>query len=480
MLLCVLLSGCKKDQEVTADPPEPREDTNETEPEIENPGLPLEQKPPKDNEPPVITENRITITLDSDIQATTHPDGSDLSQRSSHSILLSTKKEHQLLIHFLQEMNKQQVETLIQSNFQNPLQFNWSGTDLHITIPPFSDDVSYIGHHVSLDGAQTANGEILQDQSYFGLTFQPPQQLRRIASDGSGTIDTDTNFTTLYPVISPLTSERYWLLFNWTRYCECDAGYSTRNYLYDKKTKTTHYLGITNTPLTTYRGEGAFWIDTRGFFLEENAVEEADISFQKLYTPNGFVQDAAFLKDGLHVVLAIGEDAEDIHQDLVILNLNTMEEKVSADLIPGFFYNELNGAQDPIPFYDDDEFIYFHVSRTDNQPKGGYYLFEKETGKVMTFESNSGFHTPKYSYDKQYMAIPGDGIYKDNKKIYDLNKWEFYWSPIENRLLVRGYDGNLGEIISMEGFEKQPIDIPDHYSLKGWSEDGKWIYYFGP
>jgi hypothetical protein len=509
LLFIVVLGGCTSKGEITDEPlqtvaeqtEDQQQEGTKSHNETHNEDNSHQEKQVSDDhqddqqpaeEPQVITENRVRITLDNEIQLSTHLDDGDLLKRGFLTTLLSAKKEHTFIIHFLQDMDQSQVESLLQDQLSDQIEFNWSGAQrLHLTFPPFSEEKltehprSLVEKKIALDGALTANGEILQDQSTFYMMMGNPNQLWRVSADENKKIEVMSNFNSLYNGITPLHGDRYWLLSNGTEYCECDREYPIMFYLYDHEQQSIQYLGTFNDRILNYQGEGPIWIDNRGFFLKKGAVQIADPNNQWLYQPKGYVQGAAFLQDGSRIVLALGEDNEDRNLDLVLLDLQTKEEQVYPNVIPGFHYNEMTGAHAPTPFFDNGKHIYFHVSIAEDQnpEKARFYRFDPKTGKAEPYESSVGFIYPKYSHDHQYVAHPNDGIYQSGEKIHALNVWEFYWSPTDNRIFVDGYDTKqdkyLHDIISMNPYEKQHIQVPEHFEFQGWSEDGKWLYYFG-
>ncbi|GAA0341816.1 hypothetical protein GCM10008967_35260 [Bacillus carboniphilus] len=485
----LFLSGCKKDEEVNGDL-QPQQGEVEEKGTIEEQREENDDHPePKQNQkdkvdkPEVIEENRVTMTINHVIQQTTHPEWDDLTQRRYLTILTSSKEAHQLLIHFMDEMNQSQVENLIQEQFPKTIQFSWSGNDLHLTIPPFEEVKPYTSQTLSIDGAQTADGVILQEQSVFTFVLHPPKQIWRFSADGSGSMEALTNFQSLFTWGYGLFDERYWLLSHPTIYCECDAVSPSLIFLFDLENQTLEYLGTFNESILTYNGDSPFWIDKRGLFLKESAVEDSDPIYQTLYKPNGYVQGALFIEDGTRIVLALGENAEDRFQDLVFIDLETMEEEVYPDVIPGFFYSELNGDHVHTPLEDEGKYLYFAVTKTEDQPEGGFYRFEKETGIAEKFESIHGFSFPKYSFDRKYKAIPLEGIFLDDQKVYDAQVWEYHWSPTQHRFVTQKFIPEsitrLYEVITIGSEEKFSIELPAEYSFDKWSADGNSLFFWG-
>ena len=398
-------------------------------------------------------------------------------------------------LYFAVPMDKNSVERVIR-NQDNDLKphftFTWKGDQqlflsVDVNMARVKDGNNF--YRLSIDGAYTKSGRKVRNSPALIANVEAPRQLWRVSLDGRQR-ERLTSFDQPYS-FEFLDDGRMLFVTRPVEFCQCDAPTAKRYFLYDmdKKMMTAYPVDLQR----SYRGEGTFVADKRGFFyskpgsaimvpINDNAVD---------VKVDGYVHGASFTRDHKSVLMIVGDSAEMNGKfRLVIHHLDTGEqEQLDREIFANAPTSQVSGARIPVVFHDDGKYVYFLM----NNPDGGeiYYQLNLKTMQTSSWTSTDqpdAWYGIKFSTDGVYRLYPNAGLYKANEKVsQETNLFNGQWIKGTHQIAVRDFDSSADPNSNSRGqlklfdadqqtFTEIASGLPAATEVIGSSDDGKWIY----
>jgi len=412
--------------------------------------------------------------------------------------LLVPKRDETFTIFFREAMDRSSVEQSIKQmtpdNRQRvypKLLMHWtSDKQLHIkALVAKAATLPSSTYYIDLQHSLTKTGKSIRP-SVFAGTIQKPQQLRQVGLDGS-----DNRQLTMFDVpyqIQHLDEEgRYWLLGRTRNYCPCDKEQLYNYSVYDSETGALTDYPVGSQLRSTYRGEGHFTVDRRGFFYTlPNGLTAADApksDFAREIRVNGFVQGAAWSKDRKSILLAVTKDESGVNPDLKRIDIASGEERTLAGNVKGGPpLNEVTGAPMAVQFIDDGIDVYFYFDNLDNYGQLRY-KFNWKTNALTAWEpplASSVWAGFRPSSDGTYKLYANAGFYQGEKHVYGDELSPYYWSglwvPNTHDYVMKGPGHNFYTMRVLHADERKEsvvegVLLSPESELHLISPDGKWL-----
>ncbi|QUO43056.1 hypothetical protein KDJ56_08950 [Brevibacillus composti] len=383
-------------------------------------------------------------------------------------------------------------ETSLYWYVEPQLEFRWfHDRQLQVRATPPGKAKSEEGvmeYRLNVKGARTLSGKVLAEPPEFLAVVLPPSQIWRVSLDGKQREQLTRFSVENWGDIFLDPDQRYVLLKRFTEYCECDARHPRLYAIYD-----TEQESITHYPvelMTTYRGEGRFYADRRGFFFSEpeEGVTVPDREKAVRVEVNGFVHGADFSRDRSKLIMAVGAEEQKENYDLVIHDLESGEQKRIAGGVKGYVItSDLDNVVLPVSFQDNGQQVTIRMRKGADSMEELNHRYDWKTGALTPWtapvpsDAWSGYIE---SDDGLYQMYWNGGIYKGSTRVTDLSG-HGVWLPGSHTYVYPEYRGNGqgGSVIDIVAFDadqnKSEIlitDLPVGLSLMGGSKDGKWLY----
>ncbi|MEJ8544447.1 hypothetical protein [Brevibacillus borstelensis] len=373
------------------------------------------------------------------------------------------------------------------------LEFRWvHDKQLHLRATPKTDIQPRDGiqeYVLDVKGARTASGHVLAEPPGFSAVVLAPNQLWKVSLDGK-VRERISGYPGLYGSDSFLDPDRrYLLLWRYTEYCECDARIPFLYGIYDRQTNE-----VTRYPvelLTSYRGEGTFVADRRGFFYAapqkgEKVPDSESIVPVKI---GEFVHGADFSHDRKKLIMAVGPKDQEQNLDLLLLDLESGEKQRLTGALKGFVpIDEMHGEVMPISFQDDGRQFTFAMRKSRGSFDELRYRFDWKTEKVSAWNPP----VPKGVWagytqtdDGMYQMYWNAGLFKGQEYLMD-SQGEGIWLPNSHRYLFTKHKENREgqsiavDIVVFDADERKTDtliqDLPTGLRFIGASADGQWLY----
>ncbi|UFJ41998.1 hypothetical protein LOK74_05735 [Brevibacillus humidisoli] len=361
---------------------------------------------------------------------------------------------------------------------------------LTVEIPKAAEpDIGSRSYLLSVNGAITKSGTVLQEPPSLVAVVYTPSQLWKVSTDGEEKIQLRA-FDLSYPTASFIgPDKRYLLLSRYKEYCECDARLERLYALYDTEQNELIPYPI---PLQThYLGEGTFTADTRGFFY---AKSTADVTVPTSDTTvnvqvDGYVHGANFSRDHSHLIMAVGAKEQRKDFDLLIYDLKTQNVLRLPNAIKGEEpRSALDDAEIGIAFWDDGDSVHFAAVDGETYQERRYQ-YSWQTQKITDWsppvqpQDWSGFSS---SSDGLYRLYPNAGLYKGKQLVEGERIYDGVWLDGTHTILYKQFvqsTDNRPHTVSIQSFDADTgeqrtlIEGLHHYTqLVGTSADGKWFY----
>jgi hypothetical protein len=391
--------------------------------------------------------------------------------QSPSSVRLSSTKSHRFSIQFDEPMNTISVEKQLKYELPADTQFEWKGNQyLRFTVQQTDlNDVYERTIPVDVNGSMTVSGARLTNQLKFHMIITSPMQIWEYSST-SGKEEQLTSFDTFYHGVHPLNQDAF-VLFRETDYCQCDREIPMLTYLYELGSEPVFYSeGIQLNLLT----DQPFIVDSRGFFLPMDS-SRFDHQTQYRVEPEGYVVGAKVMPDGETLVMALGENQDQMPYDMIVYHLSTGDKQVYKDVIPGMPHNEMHGGKMPVQFFSFSNNIAF-TAQAEFSTGLYYYDFETATTNRLKSEYSSYFYGV-FSADGQYRYVIDEGIHKGDQLVKPLQRGDILWAPKGNNYMYRNWmenkEANQYILTSMDHPDKQQTFLLKPYErVVGFTPNG--------
>lgn len=405
---------------------------------------------------------------------------------------------------FRQAMDRSSVVEAIESRIKEKasaeewfiepdLEFRWvHDKQLHLRATPRTRVQPEDGikeYVLDVKGARTASGHVLSEPPGFLAVVLAPNQLWKVSLDGK-VREQISGYPGSYHSDSFLDPEqRYLLLRRYTEYCECDARHPLLYGIYDRQTNELTRYPVELT--TSYRGEGAFVADRRGFFYAA-PQEGQNMPVSETAVPveiGEFVHGADFSHDRKKLIMAVGPKDQEQNLDLLLLNLETGEKQRLTGALKGFVpIDEMYGDVIPISFDDDGRQFTFAMRQSRSSFDQLRYRYDWKTEKVSAWNPpvpRDAWAGYTQTDDGMYQMYWNAGLFKGKEHLMDF-QGEGLWLPNSHRYLFARHKENAeGHAVAMDimAFDADQrktdtliTDLSFGISFIGASADSQWLY----
>ncbi|HEU4964056.1 MAG TPA: hypothetical protein VFV52_09445 [Bacilli bacterium] len=373
------------------------------------------------------------------------------------------------------------------SAFDVKLHFRWASTQqLHLQVDvPDAAEGWWLG--LNLVGTRTLGGAVLQDLPELAFVINREPKLFRVSTQ-DGTLTRLPDFDGYYSFEQLPGDSRYLLAEKYLEYCGgCDVhllrGYS----ILDLKTEQLTEYPV-SLMIKDYQGAGDFVADTRGFFYEQPTagVVVPNASTAVPVQVAGHVYGASFSRDYRHVLIASGAPEQEHDFDLVIVDLQTGQQKRLQGVMKGWVaHNQATDGLLPIRIVDDGEQVTFTMTdQTQFKILSFTYAWATDTVTPTTTHPRTDWEGDA-SDDGTYLLRPQGGIYRGKRLITDEVKYgqwitgthKLFWIDQGERekeydmppTIIHLYDADRNQVQDVASFARDVQVI-------GTSEDGRSLY----
>lgn len=409
---------------------------------------------------------------------------------------------------FREPMERASVEKAIQDHIkpeliregldyvEPALQFHWvHDQQLHmlVSLPVEKTSVSdWMEYHLRVAGAKTAKGTMLaEDSPYFYAVVLRPAQVWKVAVDGKER-EKLTDFSIRYGVEILDAEARYFLLNRSERYCECDGLYPQFFAVYDSNVDT-----ITDYPVDltkSYRGEGDFIADRRGFFYTkpEKGVVVPESESATAVKVDEYVHGASFSLDRQRLLMAVGSVEQKMDLDLIVYDLESgkVERRLPGVIRGTIPTSEMDGSNRTVLFADDGRQATFFMRKNEQEMIELRYRYDWKTGTVSDWnppvpaDAWSGY---TQTDDRMYQMYPNAGIYKGSEAVLEF-QGDGLWIPGSHQFVYTKLEDSSEGQVSTQSIHMFDADrkqervlstgLPASSFLIGASKDGNWLYMY--
>ncbi|USG67684.1 hypothetical protein NDK47_10565 [Brevibacillus ruminantium] len=400
---------------------------------------------------------------------------------------------------FREAMDRKSVEEAIVAQakeenngdwFVHPdFEFRWvHDKQLHLRATP-QEKVTGMGieYRLAVNGARTKSGQVLAKSPDLFALVLPPNQVWRMSLDGQ--VREKLSQFPIHYLSEPFLDEeqRYLFLRRYTHYCECDGLHPLLYAIYDVQEKTmTHYPVEL---MTTYRGEGRFYVDRRGFFYAEpdKGVKVPEVEGVSRIEIDGYVHGASFSRDRSKLLMAVGTEEQKQDFDLLIVQLESGQQRRFAGVLKGTVpTSEMDGAVIPIDLQDDGKQVIIRMRKHEESFEELVHRFDWGTKTISLWNPpvvKQGWSGYLQTDDGMYQMFWNGGFYKGTTHVADF-MGEGVWLPSSHRFLFAKYkDSEHGSFMNLNVFDADRNktetlleDLQPGLDILGVSRDSKWVY----